>query len=101
MNVRKVWLGLFLIGVALALFGGCSSGGSGNSSSDGGVLGAPPGSGICADSCPKACGQDGDCDTSLGQLCCDYGAGAKFCQGAKSCPKFCSSDSTCDTATGQ
>jgi hypothetical protein len=103
MNIRKVWLGLFVLGAVLALFGGCSSGGTGNSdggSGSGSSIGSP-GSGICEDSCPKACGQDGDCDTSTGQLCCDYGAGAKFCQGAKSCPKFCSSDSVCDTSMGQ
>jgi hypothetical protein len=104
MNVRKVWLGLFVLGAALVLFGGCSSGGSGgNGSGSGSSSGAGgQGSGICEDTCLKACpGGDNDCDPSKGQRCCPFGPGADFCQLAKDCPKFCSDTSSCDTSMGQ
>lgn len=99
MSLRKTWYAaLVLIVVASAWFGGCSSsssnGGSGTSSGGNGP-------GVCQATCNKACGQDSDCDTSSGELCCDYGANGKVCQNAKTCPKFCTNDSNCQTASGQ
>jgi len=59
------------------------------------------GPGVCEPTCDKACLQDNDCDTSSGQLCCDYGSNGKVCKDAKSCPRFCTDDSACNTTMGQ
>jgi hypothetical protein len=58
--------------------------------------------GVCADACPRVCAADRDCDTSHGQLCCDFGgAGGHACVDAASCPRFCGDDGQCDTQSGQ
>jgi len=106
MSFSKAWLAApalcVVLVVAAALGGGCSSNsnGGGNGSSGSGSGGAS-GPGICLSSCDKPCGGDGDCDTSNGELCCDYGSAGKVCQDAKSCPKFCGSDQDCMTSMGQ
>src|SRR5207237_358368 len=88
------------LGAILSVIGaGCSS------SSSGGTGTVPTttstGQGTCAATCDKPCGSDQDCNTSQGELCCDFGETGKICQNAKSCPKFCHDDSTCETAMGQ
>jgi hypothetical protein len=101
MNVWKACCVLvFGLGAAVAWMGGCSgsSGGGTPVGADGGPI---SGAGICQDTCPKDCAVDQDCQTSQGQLCCNYPSGGNICQDAKSCPKFCASDSTCDTTMGQ
>jgi hypothetical protein len=101
MSFSKAWLAApalcVVLVVAAALGGGCSSNSNGNGSSSGGVSGP----GICLSACDKPCGSDSDCDTSNGELCCDYGSAGKVCQSAKSCPKFCGSDTDCLTSMGQ
>src|SRR5579872_7139581 len=63
--------------------------------------GSPPAtSGVCASSCDKACTADQDCNTGVGELCCDFGSRGKICQSAKSCPKLCTGNTDC-TAAGQ
>src|SRR5260370_33164243 len=99
MNYRRIGYAVLVLGIALAWFGGCSTS---NSSSSG-----PPGpaglngKGICEDTCAKPCAADGDCETSTGEKCCDYGQSGKVCHSAKSCPTFCSSDQNCDTTRRQ
>jgi hypothetical protein len=57
--------------------------------------------GICADTCPKECNQDNDCDVTRGELCCDHGGLGKICQSAASCPRFCTADSQCQTTMSE
>src|SRR5262252_4993457 len=57
--------------------------------------------GICADTCPKVCGVDNDCDVTRGELCCDHGSLGKICQSAASCPRFCTSDQMCQTTQSE
>jgi hypothetical protein len=57
--------------------------------------------GFCADTCPKPCGQDNDCMTSSGELCCDFGSDGKACVAARDCPRKCQSDTKCDTVQGE
>jgi hypothetical protein len=91
---------------AVAAFGcssskGTSVGDAGSSSSA--IVPAPPGSagpGICEPTCPRACNIDNDCNTDLGELCCNYGS-SKVCQFAENCPVFCTNDSVCQTSLGQ
>src|SRR5690242_14679581 len=59
------------------------------------------GLGFCADTCPKTCGVDNDCDVTRGELCCDHGELGKICQSAASCPRFCSSDQQCQTTESE
>ena len=54
----------------------------------------PPGTGLCESTCAKTCGSDSDCETSQGELCCDYGAAGKACSQASACPIMCTDDST-------
>jgi hypothetical protein len=54
-------------------------------------------SGVCADTCPKDCKVDNDCDVTRGELCCNYPGLGSTCQSAASCPRFCSTDTMCDT----
>src|SRR5579859_4403686 len=91
----------FAVGVAVAWSGGCS--GSNNNGNAAGPVGpgGADGTGICLSSCDKSCNVDNDCNTNMGELCCDYGSGGKVCQSAASCPIFCSSDTKCDTTMGK
>lgn len=57
--------------------------------------------GICANSCPKPCDVDNDCETAAGQLCCDYGELGSACVPAANCPRFCEEDPECETQTGE
>jgi len=104
MSFSKAWLAAPALCVLLVLIGslggGCSSNSNGGGSSGSGSGGAS-GPGICLSACDKPCGSDNDCDTSNGELCCDYGSAGKVCQAAKSCPKFCGSDTDCQTSMGQ
>jgi hypothetical protein len=84
--------------VLACVAGGCNTSDSNNNNNNNT---GPTGPGMCQASCPKSCVLDHDCETNQGQLCCDYGAGAKVCQNAQGCPRFCTTDSTCDTSTGQ
>jgi hypothetical protein len=86
-------LALAILAVAVA----CNSSSSGNTGGPGG----PGGPGVCASACAKSCAADQDCDTTSGELCCNYGNGNAACAQAKSCPKFCTDDTACDTTTGQ
>src|SRR5579859_118050 len=86
---------LLVVCFALAWIGGCS----GASGPPQGVT--TTGQAVCAAACAKPCSQDSDCQTSSGELCCDYGSAGKVCQSAASCPQFCANDTTCDSATGQ
>lgn len=96
MRFRRLWVigVLAMVGAVGVVFESCSS-------SNGATSGN--GEGVCQASCPKACSVDNDCDTSNGQLCCDYTPAneGKWCQAASTCPRFCSSDSTCDTSQSQ
>jgi hypothetical protein len=83
---------ILLSAVILVVF--ACSGGSG-------TQGLEPGTGRCADKCPKACHGDAECDVSHGELCCDFGGDGKACVAANKCPRFCSSDDKCDTADGE
>jgi hypothetical protein len=56
--------------------------------------------GVCASSCDNACATDQDCNTGVGELCCDFGERGKICQSAKACPKLCTGNSACQ-APGQ
>ncbi len=51
--------------------------------------------GFCADSCPKDCHSDNDCDTTKGDLCCEYPGVGATCQSAMTCPRICQSDNMC------
>ncbi len=64
-----------------------------------GVL--PAGEGLCEATCAKTCGSDSDCNTSQGELCCDYGQAGKACSPAAQCPISCTDDSKCDSTKGQ
>ena len=102
MRFLKTWsTALFFVAstVLLAWSGGCSSSGSGGSL-DGSVVGSS-GGGTCQATCAKSCSADGDCDTSQGELCCNFGSAGKACEPAKACPRFCSQDTDCDTSMGQ
>lgn len=58
--------------------------------------------GFCADSCPRDCALDSDCDASKGQLCCDLGPeDGRACMDAEDCPRTCQDDSRCDTDKGE
>lgn len=57
--------------------------------------------GLCANSCPKPCSQDNDCETAAGQLCCDYGEVGQACVAAAACPRFCEADPECETQAGE
>jgi uncharacterized membrane protein YgcG len=57
--------------------------------------------GVCADTCPKICNVDNDCDVTRGELCCDHGNLGKICQSAASCPRFCTSDQQCQTTQSE
>jgi hypothetical protein len=57
----------------------------------------PNGQGFCADTCPKDCTADNDCDVTRGELCCDHPGVGRACQSAASCPRFCSKDTNCET----
>jgi len=61
----------------------------------------PDGTGLCEPTCAKTCGSDSDCETSQGELCCDYGAAGKSCSPASACPIMCTDDSRCDPTKGQ
>jgi hypothetical protein len=61
----------------------------------------PPGTGICEATCAKTCSSDSDCETSMGELCCDYGSAGKSCTQASQCPITCTDDSKCDSTKGQ
>src|SRR5215831_6854778 len=78
------WIGLLAVVFCL----GCKSKGNGTTT----VTAA-----FCADSCPKDCKVDNDCDVTRGELCCDYPGAGSICQPAATCPRFCSSDTMCDT----
>lgn len=95
MNYRKFGYGVLVLGIALAWFGGCSTT-NGTNSNNG--PGNPSGSGICEETCPKACSSDQDCQTSTGELCCPSG---NVCVNAKGCPTVCADDSKCNTMAGQ
>src|SRR4051794_14490297 len=106
MSERKV-AGAIVLGVFLVL-GACSGGsnnggGAGTGGGSAGTGGPPPGTGpgLCTAACDKFCSTDQDCNTSSGELCCDFGEKGKICQNAKFCPKFCSSDNMCETSMGQ
>src|SRR5580765_5073331 len=66
-----------------------------------GTQGVQSGLGICADTCPRSCNVDNDCDVTRGDLCCDHGSQGKICQSASSCPRFCSADNQCQTAMSE
>jgi hypothetical protein len=59
------------------------------------------GLGVCADTCPKICNVDNDCDVTHGELCCDHGGLGKICQSAASCPRFCTNDQQCQTTQSE
>jgi hypothetical protein len=104
MNFRKAWPVVVVAGLILVAttWSGCSGSNSSNGNgSSGSGSGGTNGPGICEPTCNKACGVDNDCDTSNGELCCDYGTNGKVCQDAKSCPRFCTDDSACNTTMGQ
>ena len=116
MTVGKLLVCAALCVAVAAWFCGCSgsvggaSDAGGGDGSEGQVLGmssggagpgTPNGQGICAPTCPKPCNVDNDCETEIGELCCDYGSGAKVCEAASACPVFCANDSVCQTSTGQ
>lgn len=82
-----------LLFLMVFLVGACSGEGAdeGNRSTEG----------VCRKSCPKTCHDDSDCDSSKGQMCCNYGSYGKACVDAKLCPRFCSSDFDCNTDKGE
>ncbi|HEY4393737.1 MAG TPA: hypothetical protein VGP64_06725, partial [Polyangia bacterium] len=61
----------------------------------------PAGTGLCEPTCAKNCSSDSDCETSQGELCCDYGAAGKSCSQASACPIACTDDTKCDPTKGQ
>jgi len=87
--------------------GSGAKGGSGNkggSSGKGGSAGkggGTSGDGTCQPTCAKACATDNDCETSQGELCCDYGEPGKICTAAVQCPRHCADDSACNTSEGE
>ena len=80
---------------------GGSAGVSGSGGAGGGSGGASAGTGLCESTCAKTCASDLDCETSQGELCCDYGQAGKSCSQAAACPIMCTDDSRCDTTKGQ
>jgi len=90
MTSARLQVGVMILGVLAVA--SCGSGKKG-------VL--PQGVGYCETTCSKSCGQDSDCDTSRGELCCDYGDAGKSCAQASQCPIACSDDSACNTMSGQ
>jgi hypothetical protein len=93
MITKKAFAVAFAI-TAIGIVVACSSDNKNNNT-------AFAGQGLCMSTCAKPCSGDQECNTNLGELCCDYGNGGKICQNAKACPKFCENDSTCETSTGQ
>jgi len=85
-----VWAVVLAAGVGA----GCSKSDKGKGPTTGAL-------GVCADSCPRECAQDNDCDVTRGELCCDHGASGKVCQSAASCPRLCTADTQCDTTMSQ
>jgi hypothetical protein len=84
--------------VALVVGGGasgCSSGEPSSSSTSESFTG------ICADTCLKSCAGDGDCDSSVGEVCCDYGEDGNACVPATDCPRYCSADDDCESSDGE
>ncbi len=88
-----------LLAAALVVSGsgvsGCSGGSPSTTSSNELVAG------VCADTCLKACSVDGDCDSSTGEVCCDYGDDGNACVPAIECPRFCSADDDCESSDGE
>jgi hypothetical protein len=84
---------------------GTSKGGTtsrGGTTSKGGTSGASVnGEGVCQPTCAKACVGDNDCETSQGELCCDFGEAGKICLSAAQCPRHCEDDSACSTSQGE
>lgn len=74
---------------------GCNGGSAGKEST------STLSSGFCADTCPRACGSDEDCDLSIGQVCGDYGDDGNACVPAAEAPRLCSTDSQCDSSGGE
>jgi hypothetical protein len=92
-------LGAFGLGAGLLLLTFTSVGCKSSKTTPTNVL--PAGTGICQDTCAKTCSADSDCDTSTGELCCDYGTAGKACSQAAQCPIMCTDDSKCDPTKGQ
>jgi hypothetical protein len=85
--------------VLAAVACGCSStrssgGDAGSSGSAITPIAVGDGQGICAATCPRSCDSDGDCDTEIGDLCCNYGS-SKVCTPAADCPIFCDNEAVC------
>ncbi len=100
--MRRAVIGLmFWAWVAAA--GACASAASDGAAGAAGPPAQPPGDspGVCADSCPKACADDDECDTADGELCCDYAEHGKACVSAPMCPRFCDDDSRCNLQSGE
>lgn len=74
---------------------------TGNKDSSNNSSGGGSGEGVCRGNCPKTCSGDDDCDTDKGQMCCNFGDGAKTCTEPQSCPRFCTSDGECNTEQGE
>lgn len=73
---------------------------SGSDSPTGGP--SATGKGVCAESCPKSCAADEECDISDGELCCDFGSAfGKACVPARRCPRFCTADADCRGDEGE
>src|SRR5579863_5405726 len=102
----------FVALTATAWFGGvngCSGssetlhpeGGAGSddaSASGGGSSSGTISHGVCTASCEKQCSVDADCNTAVGEACCDLGLGTRVCQTATTCPQICATDSSCTTS---
>src|SRR5215467_14861124 len=91
--MRSVGAFGLIVGVLSFLSFGCSSKNQ--------VGRLPAGTGLCEATCAKSCGSDSDCETSQGELCCDYGQAGKACSQASACPITCTDDSKCDPTKGQ
>jgi hypothetical protein len=57
--------------------------------------------GYCQDTCARTCTSDNECETSVGDLCCDLGEAGRVCMAAKECPRQCAADSNCATSSGE
>jgi hypothetical protein len=80
----------------------CSGGGKKDKEgSDGGSTSELAAGGFCADTCPKECQGDTECDTADGELCCNFGDNGQICMPAAMCPRFCDDDVQCDTDVGE
>jgi hypothetical protein len=103
--IRKVTLvgGLFALVAAIPF--ACADGGTGDGDDgdgDGsGEIENVLSEGVCADTCPKACDEDDECNTAEGEICCSFGGDGRACMPAQMCPRFCDDDSTCDSAKGE